>query len=352
MLLPETLALHNREQFEFHYMYFLPWKDQMVSAITEKGGKVVCLNARNNIRIILAAKNIAAYIKQNNIDLVHCHLPWAGIAGRIAAKMAGVPVIYTEHNNFFRYHGLTRLVSKATMKMNDLVIPVSADAEKALKRVFGNKINIQLVLNGVDTVRFCKNRKNDAIRREFNIPADHVVILSVAVFRLQKRLDLWLQVVKKVIEARQNVSCILVGDGPLKQELQVKAEELKLGERFHMPGLRKDAPNFFDTADIFLMSSDFEGLPIALLEAMSMECAVVSTEAGGVTEVAEQNITGLLSPVGDVQALTANCIKLVDDAPQRNALGTAARKRIQKNFSMQRMVAELENIYKQQLHAI
>src|SRR5687768_5750870 len=98
MLLPETLRLHNKDEFEFHYIYFLPWKDQLVEALTQNGGRVKCFAANDNIRLILKARLVAAYVKEHKIQLIHAHLPWAGILARIVAKLTNVPVVYTEHN--------------------------------------------------------------------------------------------------------------------------------------------------------------------------------------------------------------------------------------------------------------
>src|SRR5690606_28751889 len=92
-LLPETLKLHNMSQFSFHYVYFLPWKDQMVQSIQEAGGEVTCFSARNNLSILLQYGRLAAYIRKHSIDLVHCHLPWAGFLGRLIHRFAGIPVI-------------------------------------------------------------------------------------------------------------------------------------------------------------------------------------------------------------------------------------------------------------------
>ena len=108
MLLPETLKLHNKQKFDFHYIYFLPWKDQMVDAIKDAGGKVTCLEAKNNVRLITKYKKIITYCKANEIDLIHCHLPWAGFVGRLVHKKTGIPVIYTEHNMQERYHVATK----------------------------------------------------------------------------------------------------------------------------------------------------------------------------------------------------------------------------------------------------
>src|SRR5690606_27277766 len=107
----ETIKLHNNEAFEFHVIYFLPWKDQLVQPLNEAGAKVTCMNARNNFQLILQYKKIIDYSRENSINLIHCHLPWAGFVGRLVHKKTNIPVLYTEHNLQERYHVITRILN-------------------------------------------------------------------------------------------------------------------------------------------------------------------------------------------------------------------------------------------------
>ena len=109
-LLAETLKLHNQDDFEFHYIYFLPWKNQLAENLLLHGGKVTCISANNNMQLILKAGAVVRYIQANNIKLIHAHLPWAGIVARIAGAITKVPVIYTEHNKQERYHFITKTI--------------------------------------------------------------------------------------------------------------------------------------------------------------------------------------------------------------------------------------------------
>lgn len=346
MLLPETLKYHDKEQFEFYYIYFLPWKDQMVEAIKGHGGNVTCLTAANNIQIFRKVPALVKYIRQQKIQLVHCHLPWAGIAGRIAAKAAGIPVVYTEHNNFSRYHNLTKIASRLTMSLNQLVIPVSGDAEQALKEVVDTS-KVKLILNGVDTIAFKRESSQLTIRRKLQIPEDHIVISTAAVFREQKRLDNFIKVAGNIAAKYDKVSFVLVGDGPEKEKIEELAKPLLNTGRIYFAGLQQDVKPYFNITDIYLMTSDFEGLPIALLEAMSMACAVVATRVGGIPEVIENNVSGLLSKAGDVESLEKDVTLLLEDKVKRADLAANARVRIVQHFSMQKMVQELERVYKQ-----
>jgi hypothetical protein len=127
MLLPETLKLHDQTLFEFHYVYFLPWKNQMVDALLAHGGQVVCMKASNNVELITKVPDITAYVRRHDIQLIHAHLPWAGILARLVGKFSKIPIIYTEHNKQERYHVATRTMNIATLNWLSCIVSVSDD---------------------------------------------------------------------------------------------------------------------------------------------------------------------------------------------------------------------------------
>jgi glycosyltransferase involved in cell wall biosynthesis len=347
MLLPETLSKHDRNKFEFHYIYFVPWKHQMVTAIEQEGGKVTCISAKNNFKIILQARKIAKYIKDNNIRLIHCHLPWAGIVGRIAGKIAGVPVVYTEHNKWERYHKLTYYLNKLSFKNQELVIAVSEDVAESIKKHHHNKRPlIQVVSNGINVEKYKSSYKSSRdIKEELRIAAGDVVIGIICVFRKQKRLDVWLEIAKALHQKCPQTRFIIVGDGPLREELHDKARSLQMQDYLHFAGLQVETRPYLQAMDIFMMSSEFEGLPIALLEAMSMGCMPACTDAGGIRELVKNNSNGILVPVNNPMQLVERLVDQVKDIKEIKILGSAARETVIHSFSMQKMVNELETIY-------
>src|SRR5262245_16581009 len=108
MLLPETLSAHDRAAFSFSYAYFLPWKNQLVPMLEAHQSKVYCFESGGNLSMLWHWRRVYRLIRETKPNLIHCHLPWAGIVGRLAGRAAGVPVVYTEHNKLERYHTLTR----------------------------------------------------------------------------------------------------------------------------------------------------------------------------------------------------------------------------------------------------
>lgn len=352
MLLPETLSKHDKEQFEFHYIYFLPWKDQAVKDIQNNGGSVYCFPANNNIRIIFKAREISQYIKKHDIDLVHCHLPWAGIVGRLAGKLAKVPVVYTEHNKWERYHKFTFAINKLTFPWQNRVIAVSDDVEQSIRNFYQSTTpSIEVVLNGVNTDKFIKNIDYGVdIRKELGISNEKKLIGIISVFRLQKRLLIWLDVAAKIHSQHPDTYFIIVGDGPLKEQLHQKAKEMKMENYLHFAGLQQEVRPYLKAMDIFMMSSEFEGLPIALLEAMSMECVPVCTMAGGIPELVTNNKNGLLVPVDQAMKLSDKVSDLLNDPEKMNRFKCEARKTVIERFGMQQMVNSIEKIYHEVLN--
>ena len=346
MLLPETLKIHDTTRFEFHTIYFLPWKKQMVEVIESAGGKVTCFPASNNIKLLQQYSGVIEYCKRNEIDVIHCHLPWAGFLGRLVFAKTKIPVVYTEHNMQERYHIITKKINQFTFNSQSLALGVAEAVSNSIKKNINPKIPVKTLLNAVNTDSF--RRDNDLgikTKQELGIPDSAIVIGNVAVFRFQKRLIEWLQVFKKIETKNSNVYGIIVGAGPLEEEIKAELIKLKLENKVFFPGLKTDVKPYFSAMDIFMMSSSFEGLPIALLEAMSMECAIISTDAGGIKEVIRDYQDGLTCRVEEWKKLSDLCQVLIDDPEKLIRFKKAARERVVKSFSLKRMVDSLEIIY-------
>jgi glycosyltransferase involved in cell wall biosynthesis len=346
MLLQETLHLHDKERFDFHYIYFLPWKNQMVEGIEKAGGRVSLFPAVNNIRILLKARAVIHYIKKEKIELIHCHLPWAGFLGRWIHLRTGIPVIYTEHNIQDRYHLITRTLNKISFNYQTHVVAVSNDVAASIQRSISPKITVQTILNGVNTDRFIRDKVSGAeLRNQYGISLHQILIGTIAVFRFQKRLKEWITVFKKIHQQFPDVRGVIIGDGPLKEEIHQHLRNEGMEDYILMPGLQTNVMPWLSAIDIFMMSSSFEGLPIALLEAMSMECAVVCTQAGGIKELIRHEQDGYTLPVEAWERLTEPMKRLLQDIQHKDEMGRCARARVVEAFSMHRMVKQTEEMY-------
>ncbi len=348
MLLQETLLQHNKKDFEFHYIYFLPWKNQMVAGIENAGGKVMNLSAKDNIRIMLKAEQIIKYIRKNKIDVVHCHLPWAGFVGRYIYSRTKVPVLYTEHNKQERYHNITKILNKVSFNKQTAVIAVSNDVAESIEKNIHPFVPVHTILNGVNVAHFKRDvASGKNMRQQLGIPEDAIVIGTIAVFRFQKRLKEWILLLKDICEKYPNVMGCMVGDGILNPEIRGFLKEQNMESKILMPGLQTNVLPYMSAMDIYLMTSEFEGLPIALLEAMSMECAIVTTDAGGIKEVIRNNVDGFTIPVSDWKNLYQPLSYLIENPFEIQSWGAKARKRVEESFSIKTMVEQTEKLYLQ-----
>src|SRR5690554_6645629 len=310
MLLPETLKLHDTQRYEFHYIYFLSWKNQMVEALEKAGGKVTCFEAKNNIQLLWQYKKVIAYCREHDIQLIHAHLPWAGFVARLVHQKTRIPTLYTEHNLQERYHVVTRRINSLSFNSQTLALGVSQDVTDSIKNNIHPDIPVRTLLNGINTDSFVRVG-DDRVRKKYGIPPDAIVIGTIAVFRFQKRLVQWLEAFKEITHQHPSVYGIVVGAGPLEDEIKQAHQKLGLEGKVFFPGLQTDVKPYQEAMDIFMMSSSFEGLPLALLEAMSMNCAVVATRAGGIKEVIRHEQDGLTCEVDQWEELATLCVRLI-----------------------------------------
>lgn len=318
----------------------------MVEGIKKEGGRVLNISANNNWQIIRKAGEVVRFVQENNIDLIHCHLPWAGFLGRRVYKKTGIPVLYTEHNKQERYHVATRLLNKLSFNTQTAAIAVSGDVAASIHSNIRPHIPVHTVLNGIDTEKFIRDEQaGREIRNQYNIPAGATVLGNIAVFRAQKRLKEWVDLFACLHRENSAIYGILVGAGPMMQEVKNHITALGLQHQIILPGLQTDVLPWLSAIDVYLTTSEFEGLPIALLEAMSMKCAVVSTEAGGISELIRNGQDGFTCPVYNWVELKKPLQQLIDNPADCRKWGEAARQRVNNNFSIKKMVEQLESVY-------
>lgn len=336
----------SRYGVRYSFGYFLPWKDALVQPLRDAGAEVTCFQARSAAGVLARSASLARHLRRQRVDLVHAHLPIAGVAARLAGKLAGVPVVYTEHNLMQRYHPLTRAANLATWRWQSEVVAVSAEVADSIAEHTVARVPVQVVANGVPVDLLRPDPRGAAeVRRALGIPADAPVVGQVAVFRRQKRLDLWIEAAREIHRHMPRSHFLLVGDGPLRAKVEAAVAASGMGAAVHLPGLQPDVMPFLSAMDLLLVSSDFEGLPLVVLEAMALERPVVATAVGGIPEAVADGETGLLVTPGAAAVLARAAAGLLAQPERRQAMGRAARQRVESTFSTRRMQDELEKLY-------
>ncbi len=344
-LLEASLPSLDYDRFTYHVAYMLPWKRVLVPAFEAVGVPVHNLDMRvpGDPRAFL---RLVGLLRRERIDLVHTHLPMAGIWGRIAARLAGVPhVVYTEHNVPQRYALPIRVLNRCTYRMNDRVIAVSDEVHRAVAGYAAGRPQVVTVLNAVDADALASiAAEPDAMRREFGFPGDAPVVATVGNLTSKKGHTHLLAAAVKIAVQHPTARFLIVGQGPLAESLRVEADRLGLNGRLVFAGFRRDAIRLVAASDIFVLSSIHEGLPVALLEAMALGKPSVVTRVGGIPEATDE-ASSMLVPPEDPQAL-ANAISALLASPDLRArLGAAARDRARTRYGVPHMVRAVEQVY-------
>lgn len=286
-------------------------------------------------------------------DIVHTHLFKSDLHGRLAARLCGVPVVVsTSHNNdvWARRFPLGQLYG-LTAKLTDKVIAVSDEVrDYQIQHTGIDSEKICVIENGVDIRRFSNQiEAGHAFRKEFQIDPDALLIGIIGRLKPQKDhanfLNAAAQIKGKIPEAR----FLIVGDGPLREELKLKAQALGLESSVIFCGLRQDIPAILSALNLLVISSKWEGLPVTLLEGMAARCPIVSTAVGGVPNVVADGESALLVPPEDPSALAIACIKILREPALAQTLVNAGFGRAQQQFSLDAMIHKILKLYQELL---
>jgi glycosyltransferase involved in cell wall biosynthesis len=223
-------------------------------------------------------------------------------------------------------------------------IAVSAsNRASGLEQIPGLKAVV--INNGIDQQKFSPGRSFKNIRAELGIPADVVLVLFIARFTAHKQPLTLIRAFREALRAMPGMRLLMVGDGDQREEGLQLVSELGLEAAVSFQAFRQDVPDILAAADIFVLPSLWEGLPIGLLEAMAMGKAVIATEVDGTKEVVQPGENGLLVEPGNVSALAAALVKLGGDPALRDILRQRALDTIRRQFNAADMTREIERVY-------
>jgi glycosyltransferase involved in cell wall biosynthesis len=258
--------------------------------------------------------------------------------------------VHTFHG--IHYEGYPRLyldLERRLARWGHAVVHVSeSQALEALTLGLAPPGRSRVIVNGIDPARGCATIERAPLsRRQLGLEADAPVIGTVARFDPIKDLDVLLRAFARLLQRVPRAQLLVVGDGPESARLHGLAENLGVRPRVVFAGLIPDAVRCLPLVDLYASASRREGLPLALLEAMACERAVVATRAPGHVDVVEDGVTGVLVPVGDSERLAAAAGALLEDPARRRALGQAGRHRVESRFTLARMVAAVADLYRE-----
>jgi glycosyltransferase involved in cell wall biosynthesis len=231
----------------------------------------------------------------------------------------------------------------------DGVVGVSEATMRAVKDFYRLSIPTAQIPNGVDPAALEPARTRDALRRRVDTPAEAPVLLSVGSLSHEKRVDRLLRLTRRIVEVQPQAHLWLVGDGPLRAELERQAEDLGVAGQTRFFGAQADVASYMNAADLFILSSDTEGIPAVVLEAGWLGLPVVATRVGGLPECVLDGETGLLVDPVDEAALAQAVAGLLKDPLLRAEMGDRARAWVESRFTMDAIARRYVDFYRQVL---
>jgi glycosyltransferase involved in cell wall biosynthesis len=291
-------------------------------------------------------RQLVSLIRSRKIHIVHSHDYKTDFLALLLARTERVAPLATAHG-WIRNTRRERFYCWADVRLLTrfpAVIAVSGPVRNTLVSRGADAGRVHQIPNGVDHELFRKRVETRAVvRRELGLPADAVVIGSVGRLSPEKRFDLLLTAVS-LMKTRPEI--LIVGEGSERTRLSEQADALGLGTRVHLAGLRPDVSDVLQSFDVYVQSSDTEGFPNAVLEAMATELPVVATRVGGTSELIDDGVHGLLVAPGDAASM-ANALDLtLKDGLAASRRGAAARARVEREFSFAARMTRVEAIYR------
>jgi glycosyltransferase involved in cell wall biosynthesis len=299
---------------------------------------------------------ITRFMRQGGYAIVHTHSSKAGILGRLAARLAGVPVIvHTVHGWSFHDYmpSITRriyiLLERWMARFTDAIIVVAEkDIEKGLRAGIGHRMQYHLIRSAIPLVEFDPSRADRVmIRRQLGLPLNSPVIGTIGRFSAQKNPLDWVRVAGIIGRARPEVCFIMVGDGPLRPQVEAIIKQEGLADRIILTGLRRDASQLLAAMDIFMLASLWEGLPRTIPAAQAMGLPVVANRADGTTEAIQDGLNGYLCTPGDLEGMASRVSTLLDDPALRAGMGQQGRSKAVAQFDLYNMIEGIDRLYRQ-----
>ncbi len=299
---------------------------------------------------------LSAILRREKPHIVHTHSSKAGILGRLAARLAGVPVIihsihgfgFNPYQSIFSralYVWLERIMARISQK---LIAVSQENIDLGVGLNIGNRSLYQLIRSGVD-IPAIRERAGKAdrlkIRREIGAAENTKVVLSIGPFKLQKDPIAFIEFAARVAKKVPDVQFWMAGDGELRPAVESKIKERNLGAQVKLLGWRRDIPELMRSSDVHVLTSLWEGLPRSAVEALVLGKPVVAFSVNGLNDIIRNGENGYIENPGDIESLSERCVRILNDAAHAKKLSGGAIGTIDETFDINNMVRYQEELY-------
>jgi glycosyltransferase involved in cell wall biosynthesis len=343
-----TRGLRNR--FEF-FVAAMPG-GTFQQKIEEVGIPFVPLDVsrRISLRPILQLRRL---LKAHKIDIIHSQGARIDFFARIAGRIANVPHILSTIQMPIEGFDVGILRKKIYLCMDRLsgrfverFIVVSGALERLLTQERGVPVQrVVRIYNGIEVDLYQPLLKHTDLRKEWGIPSTIPLIGAVGRLVWQKGFEFFIKAIPEILQSSPEAKFLIVGEGPLRSQLEKSAQTLNINDSLIFTGFRNDIRQILSSIDVLMVPSLLEGLPMIILEGMAMAKPIVATNIDGITEQISHEGEGILVPIRKPEALAGAVSRIIENDELATALGRAARKKVETYFSVEHMVRETEKVY-------
>lgn len=343
-----TYVDHHGRSMEIHLASFLNHKRMSNSFTSEIESRNLSFHKvpLAGLGIIGPIIETVRLIKEKGINIVHSHGYRADVIGLIAAAWTGVPIVSTLHGwtpvnwKLRIYEAIDRLF----LRFFNRIFCVTADIAGDLARAGVAEEKLVHLPNAV-SAGFA-TEENEDVRKEFGISRDEKIILYVGRLSQEKGVEVLLLACESLFRSMPRCRLLVVGDGPLRHDLEKKGQQKKMAGAVVFCGHRKNIASFYKIADVVVIPSWTEGVPMVLLEALMFSLPVVCSKVGGIPRIVVHDQTGLLVEPGDVDALANAICRVLVNEPFARSLGRRGSLRVKAEYAVEPWVRRIEQVYR------
>jgi glycosyltransferase involved in cell wall biosynthesis len=333
----------NRDKYEVE-IWCLVAGGLIADELEKKGIKVRVLGLKSYHNPIPVIK-LASLLRRERVDIVHTHGHFPGMFARLSGLLAHIPKTITHIHTTQKRR---MLVEKIFSIFSYRILCISQAVQEFMVLEEGvNRSKTMLIYNSIEMPEEeVAYEERVSIRKSFGFDRDDVVLIVVASLNKHKGHKILLEAFANGVKKKSNLKLLIVGVGPLEAKIRRHAQKLDLLSNVKFAGLRRDVPLLLSMSDIFVLPSvEREGLGLVIIEAMAMRKPVIGSELGGIPEVIENGVNGLLFPPGDTEKLSYAIDILASDKHLREQMGQTGRKVFEKKFTGKQMINAIEAIY-------
>lgn len=339
-------------------------RGELGESLAEQGIPIFVFNGRSSINPLFLLQNLNTIrqlkdlLCREGVQIAHTHEFFSGTLGRVAARLANVPVTVLMVHNKDRWKGATHiLVDRVLAHWTDVIVANSHSVKEFTTQYEGlSAEKFAVIHNGIDVGRFIPNQKKRlATRTELGLKPDTPTLAIVGRLTMQKGHHYLIEALSAIRAQFPDLRLLIVGDDnpfdvSTKEAIFRRVENLKLTENVIFLGQRQDVPDILNATDIFVLPSLWEGFGLAIAEAMAAGKPVVATKVDGIPEVVENGVTGILVPSKSPEAVADAIIYLLNNREKAEVMGKLGRERVQRFFAIDKMVGKWDELYQSLIH--